>query len=143
MGAQTEVKFQTKKINVTGGPILVVGQNPGKQRSNEQTFTVWEGNRSADLLLEALDGTQNLFFTNVCNYQVMDEGKILEGLEELREIIEDYEPSKVLCFGDFAYKKVKSLKQNVVVVKMLHPSFIVRFQKDRQEYIQAVRKELQ
>lgn len=143
MGAETEVRFKDKLIGDGNGPVtILVGQNPGRQRKSQQTYVVWEGNRSSDLLLEAISGAQNLYLTNVCNYQQMTDGKILEGLEHIRELVEDLEPRRVICFGQFAYSNVMSLGMNVEVVKLPHPSWIVRFNKDRNLWSETLRSYL-
>lgn len=134
MSAFINEKFKNKSIGVIKNPVLIVGQNPGKQRKNEQTFTVWEGNKSSDLLNYVIENQTNVYLTNVCNYQEMTPQRIEDGINDLRALIDELQPVKVICLGAFAHLAVCTLKLNYDVKRLLHPSYIVRFQKDREAY---------
>lgn len=127
-------RFKEKSFFLGKHPVLIVGQNPGRQRKGEQTEVVWEGNRSSDLLLDVLKDQQNIYFTNVCNYQEMTPERISEGQYDLKVLIEQLEPRLIICLGAFAHLGVVALNTDVPVRKFLHPSFIARFNKDRNEY---------
>lgn len=111
-----------------------MGQNPGRQRRDERTETVWEGNRSADLVNWILDGQVNVYLTNVCNYQKVTPERVEEGMYDLRILISDLKPSVIICLGAYAHLAVASLDVKYPIRKLLHPSYIVRFNKDRDEY---------
>ena len=132
------LKFQDKQINVTTKPVMLVGQNPGKARTGPDTGIVWESNRSADLLNEIVEGISNLYLTNLVNYQIINPAVIEEGLEDLTQTIKTYSPSKIICLGGLSYryvtKLVNDLGLDIPVFGLRHPSFIVRFNKDRDAY---------
>jgi len=136
---QTKTKFKDKEWKLGVGPVFLVGQNPGKQRKGEQTGRVWEGNRSSDLLLQACLGKENLYFTNICNHQEICD-KLLQEKMELRQKIIDYEPRLVICLGNFAYEHLTSLNLNVETIGIQHPSYIARFNKDKEAYVKQIRE---
>lgn len=140
MGTKKEVKFVDRQINVTKNPVMIVGQNPGRQRKNSQTFTNWEGNRSADFLNWCIESINNLYLTNACNYQQMTEEKIIEGLVELRAKIDVLKPRKIITLGEFASFAIADINPDVEVEHFFHPSFMVRFNKDKGEYRERLRK---
>lgn len=121
--------------------IMVVGQNPGRQRKSAQTFTAWEGNRSGDFMQEIVKGIPGLYLTNVCNYQEMTPERIEEGLSDLRAYYSENDVKKVVCLGLFAADHVKKAGLPVDVI-MHHPSFVLRFNKGKENYKAALRKEL-
>lgn len=145
---QTNKKFMLKHTNdLSANPTLIVGQNPGRQRLGEESHVVWEGNRSSDFLMECLFEVPNTILTNVCLYQRMTHENVLEGIQELTNLIQEFQPRKIICLGNFAYRTVISLVatdriQDVDIVKLPHPSYIVRFNKDKQEYKLQIRKEV-
>lgn len=129
-------RFKEKSIYLGQNPTLIVGQNPGRQRKGEQTKTVWEGNRSSDLLNWVLDGQRNVYLTNVCNYQEMTPELVDEGMYDLSVLIVTLQPSVIICLGAYAHLAVASFEMSYPIRKLLHPSYIVRFNKDRDEYKQ-------
>lgn len=77
----------------------------------------------------------------------MTHENVLEGIQELTNLIQEFQPRKIICLGNFAYRTVISLVatdriQDVDIVKLPHPSYIVRFNKDKQEYKLKIRKEV-
>lgn len=122
------------------GSVMIVGQNPGKQRNGEQTGVVWEGNRSADFLLACLDGISGVFLTNACNYQDPSAEDLLEGSEDLRSAIEVWQPKRVICLGEIAYAAVDALEivPPSQISVFFHPSFVVRFNKDKDGYKESL-----
>lgn len=140
MGSKEEVKFQDKQINVTENPVLIVGQNPGRQRNNSKTFVNWEGNRSADFLAWCIEGLDNLYLTNACNYQQMTEDRITEGSVELRAKIDVLKPKRIITLGEFASFIVADINPDVPITHFFHPSFMVRFNKDKGEYKEQIRR---
>ncbi len=138
------VRFKEKAIDVTTNPVLIVGQNPGRQRKGSETCVVWEGNRSADLLAWVLDGQSNIYLTNVCNYQEITPERVAEGKGSLSRLIGDLQPSHVLCLGHWSYKHVIDLQANGLIplnlwiAELPHPSWVARFNKDRSQYRETV-----
>lgn len=140
------IKYKTKNTGITANPIFIVGMCPGKQRKKNQTRIVWEGNRSGDLMTRIIRGKKNLFLTNAFNYYVdgdVPENIIDEGKFDLLEDIYRYNPRKVLCFGEVARKTIKELDVVKCPIKLFkHPSYILRFNLDKEKYIKEVRGEL-
>jgi uracil-DNA glycosylase len=136
MGIKTkEVKFNDIKFKVDKNPILIIGQNPGRQRLNEQTFNVWEGNRSSDFLKKCLRSEINYILTNVCNYQLITDERIQEGINDIVSLVDLYKPCKIICLGNFSYQHVKKVLNNdIEITKFNHPSYIVRFNKNKETY---------
>lgn len=138
MGPQAQVKFQVKYVGVTENPVLIVGQNPGRQRQGQQTGIVWEGNRSSDLLRWVLAGQSNYILTNVCNYREITPERVLEGLEDIMQLIRIHRPRIIICLGGYAHVAMTNLDEvdyfEIQVRKLPHPSFIARFNKDREKY---------
>ena len=130
------MKFKTKLMLADSQVKFIIGINPGKQRLNCKTNFVWEGNRSGDFVHDiARESSEHVFLTNVCNYQVMSRSNIKEGLEDLEKEIRLRKPRTIICLGTVACKLVKCLlrEKNLEVVyfiEMLHPSFVLRFNRD-------------
>jgi uracil-DNA glycosylase family 4 len=130
-----DVRFKERtKGKIGDNPVLIVGQNPGRQRRGEQTNIVWEGNRSSDLLQWVIAGQDNIYLTNVCNYQEMTPERIEEGVYDLSVLISTLKPRVIICLGAFAHLAVAQLEMKYPIRKFLHPSYIARFNKDRDEY---------
>lgn len=148
----TEDKYQPLSIEVEERPTIFVGMNPGKTRKGKYSPYVWDGDtKTSNLLREAVEGYTNIVLTNVCNYQNVTISREMEGINDLIRLMRDLEPKKVICLGDYAYKTVTKLYIDLMlpdfgilnIKKFHHPSYIVRFQKDREEYINNIRKELE
>lgn len=140
------MKKQPKLINVSLEPIIIIGEKMGKQRKGKDKCAL-EGNRTGDFVHEAIGDKQNIILTNIVNYYY--EGKfnpgkhVVEGLEDLQELINFYEPCKIICLGTISYGYMKALKIKCPVVHLPHPSFINRFlSSQRQDYILKLRNEL-
>lgn len=139
-----QVKFTPKTVNARLGCVMIVGQNPGNQRPGQRTNIVWEGNKSADLLLKAIDGIDNLFITNICNYQdPLDRSRISEGLDDLRKAVEVYQPERIVCIGARAHLAVMATVPQIHIRKLTHPSYVIRFGKDQQRWIDRLRRAIQ
>lgn len=136
-------KFKTKQIMLGKSPVFIVGLNPGKQRKGHETGVVWEGNRSGDYLTDVLERYEvvNVYLTNICNYQKPDEEKSLEGVVDLVRDVERLRPRKIIALGDYVYA-VLSKNCPVNLVKVLHPSYVLRFNRDRSEYEKQLIKEI-
>lgn len=140
----TEDKYLPLSIEVEERPVIFVGQNPGKTRKGKYSEYVWDGDtRTSNLLREAVEGYTNIVLTNVCNYQLMSTENVDEGMEDLKKMLDDLEPRKVIALGSYAYLALQVLKLDFPVKRLNHPSFIVRFNRDREEYITKIRKELE
>lgn len=138
-----DIRFAEKSIGaVLNHPVLIVGQNPGRQRAGEKTHIVWEGNRSADFLMWCLQDETNIYLTNICNYQEMTPERIEEGKTDLRVLIEQLEPKRIICLGGYSYDVVSRMYRDLLlwpvgimnIHGLNHPSWIVRFNRDREEY---------
>lgn len=142
MGSQAQIKFRDKSIGTIDHPVLIVGQNPGRQRTGEKTHVVWEGNRSADLLEWVLKSQTNIYLTNICNYQDITSGRLEEGKYDLQVLVMQLEPSKIICLGQYSYDIVSEMYKQLLlwpvgitnIRKLPHPSWIARFNKDRLAY---------
>ena len=144
MGVKTEVKFQPYGTELAQGSItVVVGQNPGRQRNGEQNNVAWCGNRSGDLMMEVAARIPNLYLTNVCNYQEMNNDRIQEGLRDIRNFLLMNRVDKIVCLGLFAYENIKSIDTGNIPVKVFHhPSFVLRFNKNPEQYKRRLKMEL-
>lgn len=136
------IKFEPIVTWPQNGPItMIIGQNPGRQRKDAQTFTAWEGNRSGDFINETTKDIPNLYLTNVCNYQEMTPERIAEGVSDLRTFFVENDVKKIVCLGLFAAQYVKKAGLPVDVI-MHHPSFVLRFNKGADKYAMQLRREL-
>ena len=141
MSTANSSKFQIKASNpLSPHPVMIIGQNPGRQRKAHQTGVVWEGNRSGDFITEVCEdyGLDNVILTNVCNYQEMTAERIEEGLNDIVNMTMMFQVRKFVCLGDFAYNHLKTI--GVDPIKLEHPSFILRFNRNREEYINRLVK---
>jgi len=133
--------FKSRKIGEMKNPIFIVGMCPGKQRKQDANFEVFHGNRTGDLIEKVIQSKSNIFLTNVINQRV--DGKItLEVVEEgRREFINDVaelDPCKIICLGKFAYHHATlwlSSVPKIEIVHVQHPSYVLRFNKDVENYI--------
>lgn len=137
---ESQVKFIDKSLGYRPGGAILVGINPGRQRLNERTGVAWEGNKSADFLLSCLDGAENILLTNVCNFQNMDRYQMVQGIRDLKWNLVAMDPGIVICLGEVPMKVVMSLEYRFNVHKLPHPSYIVRFNKDKKKYRDDLRK---
>ena len=144
-----EIKSKVKMIGVTKNPVIIIGQNPGHNRDGTHTGIVWENNRSANLLLEALEDRQNLILTNICNYTEITEEYLFEGQNDIIKLYHDNKPFDIICLGEFSFQHIKMLIHNNLlkcnngsytrVWKLHHPSYIARFNKDKEKWINEIR----
>lgn len=139
------MKFEDKPISIFRRPVIVVGQNPGRQRKGQETGVVWEGNRSADFLMDVIERYElsNLYLTNICNYQDMTTDRLLEGVLDFIDTCVKLQPRKVVALGKIAYDTLSVGKPPLPVQYVPHPSFILRFNKDRQAYTRQLIDALQ
>lgn len=150
-------KFKPKEIYLSknkGSATMIVGQCPGHQRKKEHDLFVLSGNRIGDLLAEGIGAKINIYMTNVFNdyYPEIKDGKypeavVKEGKEQLIRDINRVQPKKIICLGTYALKHatecVKKCKvKRPTVVMIPHPSYIIRFNKDRNKWKQQLQKEL-
>lgn len=144
-----KIRFSDKEISVAKNPVLIVGMAPGMQREKEASLVAWEGNISADLMLDALKGVKNIVLTNAFNYfsfeKISAEDKAL-GVKELRECIMRYDPIKIICAGSAARRAVAALDDGKTIMPKIahvkHPSFVLRFKKSKDHWKKSLRKEL-
>lgn len=139
------MKFKTKSIKLGKNPIFIVGLCPGKQRRGSKTHIVWEGNRSGDFINTTVQNKSNIYLTNLFNYSLETKitRKILEtGLKELRKDIETMLPCKIVCLGVVSYSEIKKMNLGIPLFKLEHPSYILRFNKNREKYINKLNEVL-
>lgn len=139
-------KFKSMRVGVGKNPVFVVGQCPGRQRKKNETFNVWEGNRSGDLMQEIIKGLDNIFLTNIVNVWSDGEiapGQIQDGLNELTRDVKDMEPVGIMCIGAFAKRHVETSIKHKNIAFAKHPSYIIRFGKNREKYMSEVRAMIQ
>lgn len=134
MNYSPALKLKTRSVGTLKNPVFLVGINPGHNRDGTHTGTVWEKNRSAVLLNEAIEGLTNLYLTNVCNYTTLTDEHLREGLSDLKNDISVYKPSQIICFGKEAFDHVLKLEPDSRIIRIYHPSYIIRFNKDREAW---------
>lgn len=139
------IKFTPKYIGVTQHPIIIVGEKPNKTRDNS-TFSL-QGNRTGDFVSEAIGDRTNIILTNVVN--LLYSGKfdrktgLADGILELIEMIEKHQPRKIICLGAIAAEYINSIKINIRLIKLPHPSFINRFlSSERDFYVKLLSDEI-
>lgn len=137
-----KTKVEPRCIHVKGFPTIIVGQNPGHFKDGSTTGIAWEKNRSAKLLEEIIEYRQNLILTNICNYPDMTDEHLDEGGEELMLLIEKARPTKVIALGVLAQAFLDAQQLNCRLYKLPHPSYILRFNKNKEEYINEFRRVL-
>lgn len=139
-------KFYPRVIGNPHGAVMIVGQNPGKQRPGEQSEIVWEGNKSADFLRDVISGFDNLILTNICNYQEVNHDRLQEGIKDIRHLVNEWHPKKIICLGVMAHEHISDMfyrekKSTPVIIEAYpHPSYILRFNKDQKKYRNEIRK---
>lgn len=142
-------KLDIQLIGVGEHPTLIVGQNPGHNRDGTHTGKVWEKNRSARLLHESLDGRENIILTNICNYTEINQDRLIEGYNDISNLVYRYKPTRIICLGTYAYDHITAMCTarlikphgfSIAIYKLNHPSYIARFNKDKDEWINKVRE---
>lgn len=134
-----------RKIFVTKNPTFIVGQNPGHEKDFTHSGFAWERNRSAKFLAESIDDYINLFLTNVCPYIDLTPVNISRGVEILVKDVQEYSPKKIICLGSVAYDNVMILKDthrinpNTEIFRLDHPSYVLRFKKDKRKWDRDIR----
>lgn len=135
------IKFKAKEWKITKPrPVFLVGQIPGVQREGHKNRIVFEGNRTGDFITyQILPNVSYVYLTNISNYYTYGtfiKKYIDKGLNELKADLKFYNPSKVITLGNFAYNhfKIKRWTNLFNVVLLPHPSHILRFNKDINEY---------
>jgi hypothetical protein len=131
---------------------FVVGFCPGRQRKKDANNEVFHGNKTGDLVEKLIKGKENIYLTNVFNVYLKDEkitsDIVKEGVEELRDDVIKYKPVKVIALGTVAADTAEKISNEkgmhkFKIVKLKHPSFIMRFKKGVKEYEEKFKKELE
>ena len=137
------MKFETRTHNKTEDndkTIFIIGHCPSKQRKKDSTRKVFEGNAVGDLIQEIIKDFENIHLTNIINEYVPEitEELYIKGSEELLDEIKTLKPYKAICLGDIAKKHLTKLIKNENLEKELitihNPGYILRFNKDKEEY---------
>lgn len=136
------IKHSTIEMNVIKNPVFIVGQCPGRPKKSDISPKVWQGNRAGKVMQEIVKDFENLYLTNIMNYYV--KGKIQKdqletGISELVDDIEKFRPKSIVCFGDFAYKQIIDVTP-INAFKVIHPSYVLRFKLNKEEYIKMCRQ---
>ncbi len=136
-------KFEPKFIEVSSNPVIIVGERPNTTRDGSR-FAL-QGNRTGDYVTEAILGFSNIILTNVTNYlypgDFRKDTTLGDGVLELMQLVETYQPSKIICLGGIAYEYAP--RGNHKIIKLLHPSWVNRFMSsEREHYIKQFRDEL-
>lgn len=139
------MKYTPKIIGPIDHPTIIVGERPGKTRDGS-TFAL-QGNRTGDFVHEAVGDKTNIILTNL--YNVLHEGNfdikyVADGVLDLIELIEIYDPSLIVTLGNPARDYVQSISIiKCPIFSMQHPSWINRFQSSyRQDYINQLKHAL-
>lgn len=132
------IQYKPKFIGVIDHPIIIVGERPGKTRDG--SIFALQGNKTGDYVHEAIGDRQNLILTNL--YNVLHEGdfdisKVADGILNLIELIEIYDPSLIVTLGNPARDYVQSISiVECPIISLPHPSWVNRFKNSyRHEYI--------
>lgn len=142
------ISFKTREIEVSSRPVIIIGEAPGKQRKQDQNQEVFHGNKSGDFVETAITGKKNIVLTNVINVfpaDFKDRTMVKTGLDELKSLIDEYKPGKIICLGKKSLHAAILLKltEHNDFRYMPHPSWILRFKhKERNTYLQQLRHEL-
>ncbi len=136
MKEEKPIEFCTISKGVLNKPVFIVGMWPGRQRYSLQSRRVWEGNRSADFIQEILEGQTNLYLTNITNFRVaqMTDNLIKKGLKKLLTDIKELKPRRIICLSNFTYSTLRREKVKTKLIRLPHPSFILRFNRSRELY---------
>jgi hypothetical protein len=143
------IPYKAKEIKLkSSGTVMVVGMSPGRQRHKEKTQVAWEGNQSADIMLSAIAGMENIYLTNAINFYKVGEitkEDIADGIENLKKEIFDQKPVKIIAVGGFARRCLKKVEDEgkmklPMILEVKHPSFILRFKHDKQHWKKMMRK---
>ena len=142
-----KIKYETRTINITNNPTFIVGQCPGKTTKKalikqNNKYQVFSGNQTGTLVNEIIKNNKNLYLTNIFNYytnEAITQEIINQGLQELQEDIYKYQPATIICLGKFAEKHVKTLQTTAQVYVITHPSYVLRFQMNKEEYTKNFR----
>ena len=141
-----KIKFKPRKIKISSNPTFIIGENPGKPLKSQEQHEVWRGNRCARLINEAIKGKSNIYLTNIYNWYFKDcddkEKLILDGISELKNDLDKFQPTKIICLGQFAFDVISNLDYIAEISFFSHPSYIFRFNKNKKQYIKNLRKEL-
>jgi hypothetical protein len=143
----TMQKTRPREINISLEPTFIIGQCPGRYIKQQTTFYDWDDmGRSGSFLNKIIKDIDNLYLTNIYHYPISKPSQkiILEGVMELAYDFIKYEPSKIVCLGNFAYDVMKKyfISDSIVdiVFKVEHPSYILRFNKDKDKYKRNLRQ---
>lgn len=151
MEVQIKVKkFKSRKINIQNKNkiIMIIGICPGKQRKNNSNFEVFHGNRTGDFIENIIKNKKNIYLTNILNYthkSTLSNREIELAKLKLRIKINIIKPIKIICLGNTVKKILLSMinEEKVKCIFLEHPSFILRFNKDIENYKNKFEKELE
>jgi len=147
--------FKPREWNIENdfAVIFIVGLYPGNIRKSCKEKLVFHGNKSGDFIEKILKNERDLYITNLCNIKITDETsdtlkyRLLDiGRKILLNDIKDANPLKILCLGKDVKHDVdiiiKKLNMNIPVIEIEHPSYILRFNKNKVKYKNKILHEL-
>lgn len=140
------IKYKTRKIG--NGTVFLIGWCPGKQRKKDNNFEVFHGNRTGDFIEKMIADCKSVYLTNVFNYYVdeITDEMYDQGLKELKEDILALKPYKCILLGRVASLRVRKLcsemNLKVSLTDLEHPSYVLRFNKDKDIYTTKLKKVL-
>lgn len=141
-------KFKPREVNIVNKKkvIMIVGETPGKPKKNSTNEYAWMEMRSGNFLRELVKDQKNLILTNSYNYYCETKHERpraqVIGKLELMNLIMQYKPIKIIALGNFAYETLISLPTKLNIIKLYHPSYILRFSRGIDAYKIKLLKEL-
>lgn len=149
--------FHKDDIKIGPRMIVFIGERPGQVRKTCHDYFAFKGNKSGDLLHKITSKIKNrgYILMNVIPYHIKgvtnDEARMHDTLIEYKKFSSElylymkYFPvTDIVCLGEFSYKmynkycvnKLKKISHNIW--SFAHPSFIMRFNMDKDIYIYTI-----
>lgn len=133
-------KFKSREVNIVdpNKVVFIVGETPGKPKKDPSDNLCWNGGRSGSLIKNLTKDCKNLLLTNSYNYycETKEEREWAKrrGKLDLLGLVYQYKPIKIIALGEYAAGVIEELKFDILTVKLRHPSYILRFNKDVERY---------
>lgn len=138
--------FKDRYIEVTERPVIIVGERPGRQRPKDSNQECFHGNRTGDFVESVIDGMKNIILTNTQQEYYSGSLRLtgtehVNGITALTALIRKVNPKRVICLGKYAHESVMNIvhfRQDCEVTSLPHPSWTLRFNKDKKVYYEAL-----
>lgn len=113
--------------------IMVVGQNPGKSKEKDKKAFI--GNKSGKFIMDLLEKHEltNVYLTNVCDSEYMNESNFSLGKNKLYSDIRLLKPHVIIVLGKIALYTVKEIEGTnwfKYLISVPHPGHALRFNLD-------------